>query len=231
MYNGNQGYPTGGNSSFENDFMSRLHGQSAPVAPPPAQKKGFPKWVIFAVIGAVVVIIALAIFVAIVSNNSGSGDDQISQEFYDNAYDETGDQEELNDAFKSAAAKNEHASYMTELPGTEYCELTPTVVAGALNFSFQDANTPADSTKFKKIGTLNSNALDYYLDQGNIVSMVAIRDGFEATYLIYGRSASFYVLFNPALSDEVMYLSRKEVFDDVTGVPNFYILEALDNGI
>ena len=86
---------------------------------------------------------------------------------------------------------------------------------------------PAYSKSVTKADVMDSNALDYYLDNGEVVIMtVKYKEAEEAeTIVIYARSASHYLTFNkPDLSQEYRS-TRKELFDNVEGVPTFYFLK------
>jgi hypothetical protein len=218
------------NSDYANSFRASLRNQQMQQYQQYVQApKPKPKWLLPAIIGLAVVILIVAV-VIILSASGAIDDDTTSQEFLDNVYNDLDGAEELNEKFKSAVAKNEHNNYMTSTPETEYVTLTPDAVVGALGLGRSDLAKPATSSMLVKTTAMNSNAMDYYLDQGNIIVMIAKHEGETSTktLVIYARSDFFYVAFEVAGTFQKTQFTRSDIFNNIEGVPDFYIMKGLD---
>ena len=207
-------------NDFESRFRASMRTQPNPVAAEP--KKGLPKWLIIFIVFVFLMLIGLVVLVVTLPNGDGGevdvGDSDIPQQG------EPPRMEVLNEEFAAAVAGGEHTDYMTEERWTAYIDLYPTSVRDNLGLELSDVLDPDNSFKFVMIGALNSKALDYYLDKGYVVAMVSMR-GIKTTYIIYGRSDYSYLVFNSLLPDKVLYMTRVDLFEGVTGVPDFYVVK------
>ncbi len=207
-------------NDFESRFRASMSAQPNPVVAKP--KKGLPKWLVIFIVFVFLMLIGLVVLVVMLPNGDGGevdvGDSDIPQQS------EPPRMEVLNEEFAAAAAGGEHADYTTEERWTAYIDLYPTSVRDNLGLKLSDVLDPDSSYKFVMIGALNSKALDYYLDKGYIVAMVSMRD-IKTTYIIYGRSDYSYLVFNSVLPNEVLYMTRVDLFEGVTGVPDFYAVK------
>ena len=195
----------------------------------PAQApKAKPRILLFVMIGLAAVIFVIAIVIIEVASSGAS--EITSQEFVDNSYNELDDPEELNEQLKAAVAKNAHAEYMTEKSETAYEKLTPDALCGALGLDRGELARPSSSSTFVKTTAMNSNAIDYYLDAGNVIIMLAKHknDSNVSPLVIYARSGFLYYGFRPSSSYLAEKMSRSDIFFEVVGVPDFYIMKGIE---
>lgn len=216
--------------SYSDTFRASLRTRPTPYeqTPPKSNKK------IFILAGgglAIAAVIAIA-SIAIPKVSEAKAD----ADFMENSSNDLDAEEVLNDDFKAAVAKNEHASYSFTESVTPYAELTPKSVCEALNIDCEALKNPANYSKLVKTDAMNSNALDYFLDSGNIVVMVAkYKQDKTNTMVIYGRYDFFYQAFELGKQNDRQYsktgsTTRSGLFNDVVGVPDFYIVKGVTNG-
>ena len=215
------------NSDYANSFRSSLRNQPSPYAQKPKSNK--PKWLIPAIVGVVILVILVIVLATVMP---GVKEQQEQADFMEQSYNIADDEETITGDYKEAVAKNPHASYGFTEPNTPYVDLQPNAVCEALGISCSSLKNPAKDAKFVKTGAMNSYALDYYLDSGNIVVMKAHYDAFgDMTLVIYGRKEFFYAFFEPEKSyTEYEYTTRSVLFNDIVGVPEFYILKGITDG-
>ncbi len=235
-----------GLGDFERNFLASLNTSPANIATPKSSSKGLIALVI--ILPLIIISVIIAIIAVGFSGSPGVVEegynpkeitdndnvasketlDEISdEEFYEYAYDETGDSESLNDAFASAAFQNEHAAYQTELIETTYARTTPADLCIALKTDCLSVSNIETNPRFEKVSAMNSNALDYYLDSDYIVVLFAnySSSADSVPLFIYARTDSFYLVFNEYDFSGNSYLTRSQIFNGIIGVPDFYIMK------
>ena len=177
--------------------------------------------------GAIVLVLMIIIIVisSIVVFSSKSKEDTEADEFVQHVYDETAEEEVLNDEYAKVAARNNHADYVTAKDSTRYTKYLPMEVCKAMALDCpSDLQYPDERMQ---IGAINSKAMDYYLDNGKILILMAKYES-NATpvpTVIYARNQNLYMAFNPQKMDNLVYVTRWQLLDPVVGVPVFYALE------
>lgn len=195
---------------------------------PQKKKRG---WLILVIIAAVVLIMVVVLVIMLPAKSSETKDDyqEISaedRESIEEIYDEFANAEVLNSEYEEAVQDTEHADYETERDSTRYSAFTASDVCSTFYryCSSKFENIEDD----KKVSALNSKALDYYLDNGYVVLMFAQFENSDKTYgtVIYSRSGSgLYGVFDTEETKMSLVMSRAQIFNDVVGVPTFYVLE------
>ena len=142
-------------------------------------------------------------------------------------------EETLNSDYAQAVSGTPHADYKTDLNDTKFSTYSVSLVCEHLGTSCKELASPVELANFKHIETLNANALDYYLDNGHIVIMMAVYSYSDSAtpypYVIYARTNGQYYVFDPD-SRFMVYMAKSELLDSIIGVPEFYISERSANG-
>jgi hypothetical protein len=151
-------------------------------------------------------------------------------ETLDEIYDNVGDDESLNDEYAEAVKGTDYANYEADFDiATKFADYSASDICLLYSKYCSDKFKVLDDGK--KVAALNSKSLDYYLDNDYIVAMVAkYKIGEEIvgpyTTIIYGRGRSgVYDTFDADNTKQSVYLSRAQLFDDVEGVPAFYVVK------
>jgi len=231
------------------DFTANFYASLNKPSSENKAKKRTPNWFVpILVVPFFIIVCLLIILIVIIESDYGPsggafGDngaldgsdviekDVIDEEFYENAFDETGDAETLNDDFAQAASQNEYANYVSELTEpTMYATISSQNICNALNIDCASLLYPVADSKFEKVTALNANSLDYYLDKNNIVIMLANYEVSDNTspLIIYARADSFYLAFYADNTFETLYLTRSQVFNGIIGIPEFYIMKGVN---
>ncbi len=223
------------NSDYASQFMASLHSQPAQ---PVKQERKFPKAILIVVI-AVVVIVVIVVLLALILR--GANDAELAKEFEeDDMYDDysyqaaTGEVDNLNQVYAAAAQKNPHAGYKTELEATKYVEATPAEVCNVLNLPCGDINNIENLEEFTEVGALNTNALEYYLDNGHMVVFSAYGEypysttdgGVVAIYAAdysFGHSFRGFMLENNDTVSSILEFRRSELINGIIGLPRCFI--------
>lgn len=220
----------GSGSNYADSFRASLRAQPvSPYVQNNVTNNNRRKWIIIGIIiFAVLTILVIVLSTVLPALHEA----RTEAEFVENSYNELDEVETLSGEYSAEAAKNEHAEYYTEITKTAYVELSPKNVCDALNIDKNSLANPCSSALFVKTSAMNSNALDYYLDQGNVVVMQADYDGVgEKTLLIYGRTDFLYGAFDiRKVPNEISYMVRSEIFNNIIGVPKFYVLKGITDG-
>ncbi len=213
------------NRSMESDFDSefRQQVQLAQESQPNTTNKRFLPRII--ITGAIFLVIAIAVII-IINLQSSSNIGAIG--------DITETKESLNDEYQQAISNTPHAEYQTGHKDTAFSSFTVKQICSYLKVSAcWKLATPNELSAFKSIETLNSNALDYYLDNGQIVAMTAVYTDSESInpypYIIYARTGGLYYVFDPN-SEYMVNMTMEELFNDIVGVPQFYATERSADG-
>ena len=149
---------------------------------------------------------------------------------------DAGAQEVLNAELAEEVRKSPYLNYAPLETVLGYPSASPEQVCQDFGLACADFANPENIPAAKKVDPINSNGLNYYLEQGKIVVISATGGTpFSATgkaivvYAGYPENANYRV-FDP--SEQVLnayyILSRAELYNHITGVPNFYILEKDD---
>jgi len=151
--------------------------------------------------------------------------------------DATEEAETLNALLAEAVKNNPHAAYETKLSDTKYRSITPNELLFTLNLTRAELSKPSSSSRFTKVTAMNSNALNYYLDQGAIVVIVAKGESLfsknGSSLVVYAADYAFpvYAVFRPSSgSSEAGYVSRSAIFNDIIGLADFYVFLGGNNG-
>lgn len=212
---------------FMQSFQQSVKSQTLPDPPQSGadSAKSRPRWLLPAIAaGAAILIIILVLILTLKPKNS-------STDFYD----ENALSEVLNPDFAAAIKENPYASYETETVSTRFLNYPPAELANSLNLSFESLQDPATDPNLEPVGALNSNALNYYLDSENIVVVSATYDAADdspVVFVIYAgsfASSNTYSVFYPDAPDLVFTMNRTELFNNLSGVPEFYVLKQGDN--
>ena len=221
--------------SFEQQFRASLHQQPAPQAPQPAPTGGKSNKALFVFIAIVVVAVIIPIAVLLVfkagSNTPEEDNDPEKIAHQDNVYDQNTLDGNLNESFKAAAEKGAHASYTSITTTTRYASYLPKDLCEYMGLKAADFNDLTNLKYAAKVETLNSNALNYYLDLDRVIIMSFLtKDQIDETptvYVIYAANLEMdvYYVFSPDSSDTRLSLNQSDLFDDVKGIPDFYIID------
>lgn len=217
-------------SDYAGDFLASLNSQPANQN----HKKSLPKWFVIAVIVFVVVcVVGAVVMLSLTLSRSEplSAEEQAEKEFYENVYDENALSETLSGDFAAAVAKNELSNYRSDDGTTIYADMTPQGLCSAIKISCASLWNPIENTRLEKVAAINSNGLDYYLDNDNIVVMNAAYEFSDtvSALVIYARKMNFYEAFDANdVTAGAIYLTRRDIFDNVVGVPSFYVLKGVN---
>ena len=136
------------------------------------------------------------------------------------SFDVTEETETIPDSISSTINNNPHKDYQTDLTETKYFGLTAQEFCSSLHTSC----TNIMSQKLTKITVINSNILNYYLDQG----LAIIISSPAKTTVIYGALYSIpsYIVFTIDQTDfdSYTYASRVDLFNNLTGSETFYTI-------
>jgi len=211
---------------------------------PVPQKKPFLKWPL--VIMAVFIVVLIVAITAVSTIPSNSHDEEAAkgadmeaffadQDVTDGySYEAASDEEDnLNTLYASVAFESPYASYKTTLDHTSLLEYGPTEVCALLSISCSDLAFPEELSSFEKVTALNTNALDYYLDNGHIVIISAYGDfpytssgGTVVVYAANYAQGQAFTAFIPPSAGNVSYLielRRDALINGIVGVPNCYV--------
>ena len=189
---------------------------------PMAKPKKSKRWIL-PVVMILIMAIVIAVVLVITMNMKKAEDERIAEEeFIEHAYDQTADPETLNEEFAQAVKGGEFSGYETEVERTQFYSYSPISLCEELELDCPDELRKPSADD--KIDPINSNALDYYLDSGYIVIMMARYEegGSLGTSVIYARELNYYLSFNTLNFKDMFYATRSQLFDDVVGVPTFY---------
>lgn len=196
---------------------------------PQKKKCGWLMPVIIVVVLLLILAVVLVIMLPAKSSETKDDYQEVSiedRESIEEIYDEFADTEVLNSEYEEAVQDTEHADYETERDSTRYSAFTASDVCST--FYRYCSNKFENIEDDKKVSALNSKALDYYLDNGYVVLMFAEFENSDKTYgtVIYSRSGSgLYGVFDTEEAKMSLVMSRAQIFNDVVGVPTFYVLE------
>lgn len=137
------------------------------------ERPKLPRWITFTLITVVVLIIISAIILLLSPKN-----DKTQEEIDKLSYDVTELEESLTESLSSAIKNNPYKDYQTKLSSTTFVDLTANQFCLTSNFSCPDIM----SKKTTKISAINSNALNYYLDQN--LAVIIVSD--TSTTVVYG---------------------------------------------
>lgn len=189
-----------------------------------SQESGRTRWgkIIIVVLIIVAVIVTVTCIIALTDKSKG---EVSADEFTEHAFDEFAEEEELNDEYAKAAASNSHADYETKRTMTRYVGYSPMEMCKAA--ALDCPRVLKDPDESMKIGAINSKAMDYYLDNGKVLVMIAKYDknSTPTPTVIYARNENVYLAFNPQRMNDLFYATRWQLLDPVVGVPVFYALE------
>ena len=217
------------------DYLQSIATVDEPEAPAP-KKKG---WILGLVIGVFMILaIVLVVLSLVTPAQSEIAEDKETQEplpddevaSLQEIYDDFGIDEKLNSEYAEAVKDTEYSDYETDLEvATKYADNSAKdVCSDYSDYCLDGFKTLGDD---KKVSALNSKSLDYYLDNGHIVVMVAdyeVADDIVGPYttIIYGRGRSgLYSTFDTGSTELSVYMSKAQLFNDVVGVPTFYAVK------
>lgn len=208
-------------NNFAEQFEHSVHQQAATQQ---KQRKTLFKFIIITV-AAIILLTSIVVSIIIINNVSKN----------DPGVDEFGDiteiKETLNSEFETAANAGPHANYETDRKDSAYSNFTPEQICRRLGLKCSDLASPTKLEIFKQVETLNSNALDYYIDNAYIIVMTAVyADSVSTTpypFVIYARTGGLYYVFDPN-SEYSVYMTMEELFNEITGVPSFYVTKGRD---
>lgn len=217
-------------SEFVDDFMNQLNSPSKPSAP--AQKPALENKKLFILAGVAVFVIIILIVLNLVLGNRQGGNESTEETNETQFYDITESSETLNSSLEQSVAKNPHMDYQTTLSYTPYLQDTPSQLCQRFSISCSSLAYPESVDQAVRALAMNSNALNYHLDNGQIVIISAKgQEVFspEGTVLVvYAANYDFpiYQVFNPQTGNlsEPTYLSRSELFSDIDDVADFYTI-------
>ena len=216
--------------SFEQEFMASLHQPASPTPSPQAAPKKRPKW-IFLALASPIIIAIIAIAVVLLMKPTADTPADNSEDFADNVYDQNTLDEQLNDEFRKAASSGAYANYQTDTEATTFNGQKPLKVCQDINISCVLLAEPNNIEKAERVETLNANALNYYLDANYIVIMSFLAKEEQADtptiYVIYAADHEMgqYSVFIPAQWKSMAYMNRTDLFENIQGVPDFYIIK------
>lgn len=138
--------------------------------------------------------------------------------------------ETLNALLAEAVKNNPHAAYITKLSDTKYRSMIPDELLSALSLTRAELSKPSSSSRFTKVSAMNSNVLNYYLDQGAVVVIVAKGEGLfsknGSALVVYAADYAMpiYSVFRPSAENtDADYVSRTAIFNDIVGLADFYV--------
>lgn len=221
--------------SFEQQFRASLHQQPTPQQQPyqPAPSgNGKSKKPLFIFLAIVIVAVIIPITLLIVLKAApASNEDAETKEHQENVYDQNTIAGNLNDSFKAAAEKGAHAAYKSVTIRTRYSDYQPAGICEYMGVKGDIFKTPTKLKYTAKVETLNANALNYYLDLDRIVTMSFLTkdqtNNTPTTYVIYAADyeMGFYYVFSPDQPTVRISMNQSDLFDDVKGIPDFYITD------
>lgn len=182
-------------------------------------KPRIPRWIFFAIFIFIIVIVAIILL--------WPKDPTIKEEQEIDAatYDITDLDETLSDTLSASVENSPHKDYQTELEETKHFGLTPNELCAKLSVSCLEFKNFKNFKNLSKISPINSNALNYYLDNNYIV----IISSSTSLQIIYGAlySISSYSVFDLSSSDldGYNYASRIDIFNHLTGSEEFYTIK------
>ncbi|MBR3320150.1 hypothetical protein IKG20_02495 [Candidatus Saccharibacteria bacterium] len=172
------------------------------------------RFIIPLIIFGILIISVVVIFIL-------SPKDQPSEEeteFDTNVYDVTDLDETMSDSFANATKSNPYNEYETTISETKFSDLTAQEFCTSQNLSCSNIL----SQSLTKIPAINSNALNYYLDNNFAVVIVSS----DSTTIIYGAiyTTPVYLTFSTTQTDydDYGYKSKVEIFNQLTGSEAFY---------
>ena len=201
--------------NYAAEFKRSVEESLAP--PPPKEPK---KWLKPAIVvaGIVIAIITLIIITVILV-------DKFNNPIVTEQGDITTAKESLNTEYLNAVNSTPHRDYESNHKDTAYSNFTVGKLCSYFNVQCLSFTEPEKLTFLESIETLNSNSLDYYLDNGKIVVMLATYSDSVPSepypYIIYARAGGLYYVSDPK-SEYLVYMTKSEIFDEITGVPQFY---------
>ena len=208
------------NNDYAQVFLNSVHQQPTKPSHTPFLKK----WLglIIGVTAIIVVLIAAAIILPILSKDEAEPEDLVKEEGDITAIAET-----LNPEYRKAIASSPHTDYEADRSyDTGFSGFTVQQVCKHIQVNCNKLATPEKIYGFRKIRPINSNSLDYYLDQNYLVVMKAVyKDSDPSTpypFVIYARTGGLYYVFDPN-SEYQIYMTKAELFSDIIGVPDFYL--------
>ena len=211
---------------MEGDFEKEF-AQSVREAAKPEQKQP-KKWLKPAVltsIAAIVVVVSIFAITKLVRPKENVERPQLG--------DITAVKETVNSEFAAAIKGTPHETYVAERKDTTYSNYAPSSLCNKLGAPCKNFAHPAESPNFRKVETLNSNSIDYYLDNSHVIIMLAAYELNDTPdpypYVIYARRGGLYYVFDP-ISEFNVQLTKSEILDGVIGVPEFYISKEGVNG-
>lgn len=201
-------------------YDNQINNQQNPLAPvqdplsqpyPNVSKPRSKKTLIIIIAASATIIILLTIVLINLLNNNSNYI----------LYDASILPETLTSQMAAAVANNEYKDYETTISTTAYLQYSTGQICLMIGAPCRSLGSPADRSNLKKVPALNSNALDYYLDQDNIVIMQTGETPLTML-IIYARNNSLYSVFNPADPEYLLYSTRMDIFNSLVEVPTFY---------
>ena len=194
---------------------------------PESLKKSKKPLIITAISG--IVLLSAAAFILIFSGNLEETEvstTETASEYLGDEGDATEELEILNPVLASATQLNPNSTYETTLTSTTLFDSTPAEVVERFSLSRADLAHPESSEKFEKVLALNSNALNFHLDHNNIVVIIASdSDYYSVPVIVFAAdyTVPIYHIFRPD-SIEVDFASRVDIFNNIPGLADFYIV-------
>ena len=218
-------------SGYETEFLNSISsgvGSSSPKKP--------RRWLIPVIGGLALIIVILVIVLVNLSGDSGDmGGSMAQEELADQGLEEmrVADEEVLNSEYAAAVKDSKYASYESALSYTSLINYGPSEICAMLKVSCASLAHPENLSNFTKVDTLNTNGVDYFLDSGRAVIIVA-RGGYPysengSALVVYavnyylGHTFTAFIPPEAGGASPLIEVSRGNVIDDVIGVPDFYV--------
>jgi len=179
---------------------------------------------ILVIIGTVVAMVFLA----------GEQPDNKEAENFDDLYavEDASMSEKLNENLAEEVRKSPYVNYSSSNLIIGDTESSPQQICDRLGVTCSAFVNPENIPSIEKISPINSNGLNYYLEQGKIIVIKAIG---EAPYSAEGKvivvyagyvQDAVYAAFDPSAQDfSINWLvSRTELFSSITGAVQFYAI-------
>lgn len=208
------------NNDYAQVFLNSVHQQPTKPSHTPFLKK----WLgpIIGVVVVIAILIAAAIILPALSKGEDEPEDLVKEEGDITAIDE-----KLNTEYQKAIASSPHTDYEADRSyNTGFSGFTVEQVCRYVQVSCDKLAKPEKIYGFRKIRPINSNSLDYYLDNNYLVVMKAVykesNSNTSFPFVIYARTGGLYYVFDPS-SEFQIYMTKEELFNDIIGVPEFYL--------
>lgn len=205
---------------------------SSPFYQPPQEEKRVHKTPFVLAFGAILIlgVTAALIYFALENRNTktaaNNDDDEIAE-----ITDVANVTEQLSAHLAALVKGEEHEDYISTSFATRYLDVTPEKISADFGLSLDfPLDLPASRTT--EVIAMNSNILNYYLDQGNLVAIYAkgtdpfTEDGSQILVQAARPVDALFQIYSPDES-EAQIVTKLDIFGTMINNERFFIIEPI----